>query len=101
MHTLHTNYATLATLGATASGDLIDDTLATGSKGTYTYTMTGAPGPAFCVVAAPAAANAALQRTYAISTEGVIRVNTGNIAGAANAPSCSDTFVATGGDVLN
>jgi type IV pilus assembly protein PilA len=99
------NYASLADLGATASGDLIDDTLATGTKNGYGYVMTGpatgTPAPAFCVVATPSVvANPAVQRVYAISTEGVIRTNAGNIASGA-APTCDNAFVATGGAVLN
>ncbi len=93
-----TNYGTLANLG---TEKLIDATLATGTKGGYTFTSSlTAPGIAYCVTAKPTdATQATVLRSYAISTDGVIRVNAGNKASGV-APACSATHEATGGDVL-
>lgn len=91
------NYAFTSDLAAAASGNLIDATLGTGTKGGYTFTMTGPtagnPAPAYCVVAAPGDTS---QRTFAIATAGVI---SGGV-GAGNTPSCTATFTVTGGTVL-
>jgi prepilin-type N-terminal cleavage/methylation domain-containing protein len=86
------NYATRAALG---TAGLIDSTLATGTKGGYTFTETAAPTLQHCSKAS--AADAAL-REYAIATDGVIKVNVGNTAAGA-VPTCEADFTTTG-DVL-
>jgi prepilin-type N-terminal cleavage/methylation domain-containing protein len=92
-----TNYAPLTALG---TEKLIDSTLATGIKGGYTFTSSlSAPGIAYCVTAKPTdTTQAAVLRSYAIATDGVIRVNVGNKADGA-APACTANE-ATGGAVL-
>jgi prepilin-type N-terminal cleavage/methylation domain-containing protein len=95
------NYATaLADLGLAANGSLIDTVLASGVKGIYTYTYTSStPASQWCLTAAPTAvADQTVYRSYAISTDGVIRTNVGNLPTGA-APTCVAN-VSTGGSVL-
>jgi prepilin-type N-terminal cleavage/methylation domain-containing protein len=90
------NYGSLAALG---TEKLIDSTLSGGNKGGYTFAMTGPTtttgATTYCVTATPT--DTAL-RTYAIATDGVIKVNTGNTASGGK-PTCTATFTTTG-DVL-
>jgi type IV pilus assembly protein PilA len=94
-------YATaLVDLSTAVNGSLIDTVLGGGVKGIYTYTYTsGTPATVWCVTAIPTAvADQTVYRSYAISTEGVIRTNVGNLPTGA-APACTAN-VATGGAVL-
>ncbi len=75
------DYGTLTELG---EEKMIDETLAGGTKGSYAFTESGTP-EGFCVTAI--STDAAL-RGYAIATDGVIKVNAGNVADGA-APSCA------------
>src|SRR5215203_5447508 len=71
-------YATaLVDLSTAANGSLIDTTLGGGVKGVYTYTYTSAtPATQWCLTAIPTlAADQVIYRSYAISTDGVIKVN--------------------------
>jgi prepilin-type N-terminal cleavage/methylation domain-containing protein len=90
---------TLADLGTAASGNLIDSTLAAGAKGGYTFTY-GASNPAslFCITAARTVATETDYRSYAVSADGVIRTNVGNLPSGA-APTCAAN-VSSGGAVL-
>ncbi len=92
-----TNYGTLAALG---TEKLIDATLAGGTKGGYTFTNSiTVPGTAYCVTAKPTdTTQATVLRSYAIATDGVIRVNVGNKADGA-APTCASNE-SSGGAVL-
>jgi prepilin-type N-terminal cleavage/methylation domain-containing protein len=88
------NFASLADMNA--AGGLIDATLATGSKGGYTFTMTGAedgtPAPSYCVTATNA--DAAF-REFSVANDGVIKTNIGNVASGAD-PTCEADFTTTG-----
>ena len=83
------NYTTLTNLG---TEKLIDSTLAGGTKGAYTFADTGTPTLEYCIKAS--AVDDAL-REYAMATDGVIKVNVGNVATGA-VPTCAADFTTTG-----
>jgi len=67
------DYAHLSVLDDAANGSLIDTTLASGTKGGYTFTMTGpvaaTPAPAYCVTATIADA---AYREYSVATSATL-----------------------------
>jgi type IV pilus assembly protein PilA len=94
------NYAAVLTdLSAAANGALIDTTLSGGVKGGYTFTYSASnPASLYCVTAArTVAAEQTTYRSYAVATDGVIKVNVGNVPTGA-APACAAQV--SSGDVL-
>jgi len=62
----------LATLGATASGDLIDDTLASGAKSGYTFAATASTTTStYCAQGEPTSTTTGI-RSFAVNEPGVI-----------------------------
>jgi prepilin-type N-terminal cleavage/methylation domain-containing protein len=93
--TTYGNYPqNLASLGpasggnaSSATADLIDAVLATGTKSGYTFTYTSAtPFQSYNITASPTAQNTTGQRYFYTDQSGVIRANTAGAATSASTP---------------